>query len=226
MRTFFFLISSLSITFSNAQDLKAFSVPEGYAKITESKGDLDKDGNDEIVMIFNTTQRVSENKEYPKDKDYKRVLYILKNENGNLKIWKENAVLLLSSGTGFYPEDNIPEIRIKSNVLIISQHFFTNSRHTQNYRHSFRFQKGDFYLIGSYDNFEDTCSFSFLREINFSTGKVIINKDFSSCDDEVKIPENVHKEFTHTFNALIKMNDFQIGKNRFKIPGSNEYFIF
>lgn len=217
MKQLFSLATSLLLVVFHAQNLNDFKVPKGYQKISQAKGDLDKDGKDETVIIFNTDKKVKKNDR----EDFPRTLYILKTIDGTLKIWKENNTLLFSSGMGFYPEDNAPpEISIKNNSLSITQIFNTNSRHTQTYKHTFRFQNGDFYLIGSYDRFEDTCDFDYLNEINFSTGKVIVDEEHASCDeDERVIPEDIHKEFTHPFKALIKMNNFRIGENKFKIPG-------
>lgn len=192
-------------------------MPNGYEKIAEAKGDLDKDGKEETVVIFNTDKKTNLN---DRD-DILRSLFILKNEDGKQRIWKENSTLLFSSGMGFYPENNAPpEISIKNNALSITQIFNTNSRHTQTYTHTFRFQNGDFYLIGSSSRFEDTCDFNYLDEINFSTGKVITDEEHSSCDEEEKvIPKDIHKEFIHPFKTLIKMNNFRIGENKFKVPG-------
>lgn len=226
MKHFFSFLVVLSATSLYAQNLKNFSVPKGYTKIIETKGDLDKDGKEEIVLVFDTNLKASDDRNLEGTMDYKRVFYILKYENGILKIWKENSTLLFSSGTGFYPSDNSLEINIKKGSLHIAQSFFTNSRHTQKYKHTFRFQNGDFYLIGSHDHFEDTCDFSFTNEINFSTGQVIVDREYSSCDDDTKVPENSHKEFSHKFPTLIKMNDFFIGDHKFKIPGSKEDFVF
>ncbi len=226
MKKLLTLITVFLLTAFKAQNLKDFSVPKGYIKVAEAKGDLDQDGKDEIVIVFNTDEITERETDNSQAKDYKRVFYILKNENGILKIWKENSTFLFSSGTGFYPPDNILEINIRNNCLIVGQQFFTNSRHTQKYKHTFRFQNGDFYLIGSYDNFADTCDFDFTNEINLSTGKVIVNEEYSSCDDHTKIPENYHKEFTHQSTAPIKMNDFNIGDHKFRIPGSRKDFIF
>ncbi|MET3038525.1 hypothetical protein ABXT08_20745 [Chryseobacterium sp. NRRL B-14859] len=226
MKKLLTFLSFLLITGFHAQNLKAFSIPEGYKKIAEAKGDLDKDGQDEIVWAFDTDIIASEIQHSSGKKDYQRVFYILKNTDNGLKIWKENSTLLFSSETGFYPEDNILELGIKNNSLNVRQQFFTNSRHTQSYKHTFRFQNGDFYLIGSQDTFDDTCDFSFTDAINFSTGKVVIDKEYSSCDEETKVPKNFHKEFTYKLQPLIKMNHFKIGEHKIKIPGSKEYFIF
>ncbi|SFN60833.1 hypothetical protein SAMN05421594_3535 [Chryseobacterium oleae] len=217
MKQLFSLATFLLVVGFHAQNLKDFSVPNGYQKIAEAKGDLDKDGKDETVIIFNTDKKTN----LDDRDDFLRSFFILKDIDGQLKIWKENNSVLFSSGMGFYPESNAaPEISIKNNSLSITQIFNTNSRHTQTYKHTFRFQNGDFYLIGSSDRFEDTCDFNNLNEINFSTGKVIIDEEHGSCDeDERIIPKDIHKELIHPFKTLIKMNNFTIGENKFKIPG-------
>ncbi|AZA91330.1 Uncharacterised protein [Chryseobacterium nakagawai] len=226
MKKIFSFIFILLATLSYAQNLKNFSFPKGYKKVTEIKGDLDKDGKEETVIVFDTDKTASDYERAPGKKDYQRVFYILKNEQGQAKIWKENSSLLYSSGLGFYPDDNILNIQIKNNCLVVEQSFFSNSRHTQVNKYTFRFQNGDFYLIGSYDNFKDTCEFDFTNEINFSTGKVIVDREYSSCDDEAKVPENIHKEFIHKIQPLITMDNFKMGEYRFKIPGMKEDFVF
>lgn len=227
MKKLLTLITIFLITSFSAQNLQSFAVPKGYHKVTEAKGDLDKDGKDETVLVFDTDKTASDEERASGKKDYNRVFYILKNEQGHLKTWKENTTLLNSSRMGFYPEDNILNIQIKNNCLVVEQHFSTNSRHTQVNKHTFRFQNGNFYLIGSYDNFADTCEFDFTNEINFSTGRVIVDREYSSCDDgNTKTPQNFHKEFIYKLTTLIKMDDFKIGEHQFKIPGLKEDFTF
>lgn len=223
MKIPFFAAVLLSLNFQ-AQNLKDFNIPKGYQKIAEAKGDLDKDGKEETVFVFNT--HIKSNSKFDGNNGVVRALYIIKNNNGKSRIWKENRTLLFSSGTGFYPQDNSLKIEIKNNTFTVEQQFSTNSRHTQAYRHIFRFQNGDFYLIGSRDEFDDTCDFEFLNEINFSTGKAVIDKKYSSCDDDAEIPDDYHKEFIHPFKPLIRMDDFRIGENKIKVPGSDEYLYF
>lgn len=219
MKNFLSFFTLISFTILQSQELKDFAVPKTYEKILETKGDLDKDGKDEIVMIFNIT---------PREEVSGRKLYILKDVNGKSKIWKENSTLIFDNKLGFYPADNELNISIKNNSLNISQMYFTNSRHTDTSKYTFRFQNGDFYLIGASIQFDDTCEFNFKNEVNFSTGKVIIDEQFSDCDDgsDRKIPENYYKEFTHKFNKLIKMNDFKIGENEIKVPNSTKSFNY
>ncbi|ATN06862.1 hypothetical protein CRN76_16320 [Chryseobacterium indologenes] len=226
MKSLFSFLCFLSLTGFYAQSIQDFSVPTGYIKVAEAKGDLDKGGRDEIILAFDTNIKASEQEGSSNRIDKLRMFYILKNENNHLKVWKENSTFLLSGGTGFSPEYNRLALSVKNNCLIIEQEYSTNSRHTQSYKHTFRFQEGDFYLIGSEDTFEDTCDFKFINVINFSTGKVVIDKEYSSCDEQTKVLPDGYKEFKHKFQALVKMNDFKIGEHTFRIPGSKEDFVF
>jgi len=204
--------------------LKDFVTPKGYKKITEAKGDLDKDGIDETVIIFNTPKKIKNNSV----ENYIREFFILKNIFGKQKIWKQNSTILLPLGYGFYYEsDPDPSIQIKNGCLIISQQFNSNSRRTQKYKDTFRFQDNDFYLIGALTTFTSNCEFSTSHEINFSTGKAIANEEFENCYEEnAPTEKDFHKEFIHKLKTLIKMNNFVPGDFTFKIPNSNKYFNY
>lgn len=220
MKKLFSFLASLLFLISQSQELKNFEILKGYEKILETKGDLDKDGKDETVVVFNTNIKT-------KSEGFERKFYILKNITGKLKIWKENSSVIIDSKYGFYPTDNKLDVQIKNNCLLISQLFFTNSRHSDTSKYTFRFQNGDFYLIGSKYQLDDTCEFNFTYEVNFSTGKTIVDEQYSSCDEnKIDIPKDYYKEFIHKFTALKKMNGFRIGENKFKIPNSNKYFYY
>ena len=223
MKNFLSFFAIIFFSILQSQELKDFTIPKSYEKILETKGDLDKDGRDETVIVFNTGKRADS--ESP---GLVRKLYILKNINGKLKIWKENSALIFDSKLGFYPADNELELTIKNNCLVIFQSYFSNSRHTVTSKNTYRFQNGDFYLIGALVKFDDTCEFNFSDEINFSTGKVIVREEYSDCDDgsDRKVPENYYKELTNKLPKLIKMSDYKMGKNEIKIPNSKKSFNF
>lgn len=220
MKKILLFFTILFFTISQSQELKNFVIPNGYEKVLEVKGDLDKDGKEETIIVFNTNITT-------KSEGFERKFYVLKNINGKLKIWKENSSVIIDSKFGFYPTDNKLDVKIKNNCIIISQLSFTNSRHSDTSKYTFRFQNGDFYLIGAVYQLDDTCDYSFTNEVNFSTGKAIIDEQYSSCDDEkTEIPKDYYKEFIHKFTALNKMNGFRVGENKFKIPHSNKYFYY
>lgn len=215
----------LLFTIFSSQELKNFVIPKGYTKIVETKGDLDKDGKDETVIVFNSDK--INNEDF--NRGFQREIFILKNNNGQLKIWKKNSTAILGSKTGFSPEYNtLPEINIKNGAIVILQSYNTNSRHTLTFKHTFRFQNNDFYLIGSVNEFDDTCEFNFSDEINFSTGKAIKEKKYYPCFEDSKEPveKDYYKEFNYKLKTPVKMNNFEPGKNSFKVPNSNQYFTY
>ena len=107
MKNIFVFFTVLLFTISQAQELKNFIIPKGYTKIVETKGDLDKDGKDEIVMVFTTNKKITSDFQ----NGFKREFFILKNSNGKLKIWHKNTSVLLANETGFYPEYNPKKFR-------------------------------------------------------------------------------------------------------------------
>ncbi|MCD1115812.1 hypothetical protein [Chryseobacterium turcicum] len=225
MKKLFSFFAILLFSISQSQELKNFAVPKGYEKILETKGDLDKDGKDETLIVFNSDKRNNEDF----NRGFQREIFIIKNNNGQLKIWKKNPTVILGSKTGFSPEYNtLPEVSIKNGVIIISQSYSTNSRHTYTYKHTYRFQNNDFYLIGSVVKFDDTCQFNRFSEINFSTGKVIVDDQYYPCfeDDKEPLEKNFHKEFKYKWKTLIKMDNFTPGETVIQIPNSKQYFIY
>ena len=80
MKKFLYFITLISFSFLHSQELKDFTIPKGYEKIMETKGDLDKDGKDETVIVFNTDK--TPDSESP---GLVRKSYILKNVNGKLR---------------------------------------------------------------------------------------------------------------------------------------------
>lgn len=225
MKKLISLLVILSISILTAQKLNNFVIPKGYIKIVEIKGDLDKDGKDETVIVYNSDKRNYE--EF--NRGFQRVIFILKNNKRKLKIWKKNSTVILGSKTGFSSEHNtLPEVIIKNGAIIISQSYNTNSRHTYTYKHTYRFQNNDFYLIGSVVKFDDTCQFNRFSEVNFSTGKVIVDNQYFPCfeNDKEPLEKDFHKEFNYKWETPIKMNNFTPGETVIKIPNSDQYFIY
>ncbi len=198
------------------------SLPSGYVKVLEAKGDLDKDGVEEIVYVFNTDVKVAE-------KGFERELFICKTFNNNVKVWKNNKSVLWYSNDSFYSENGITlSVEMSNNTLIISQTRNTNSRHTQTSKTIFRYQNEDWFLIGSTFNFDDTCAFSYQYDINFSTKKVIVDETYDSCDDDddKNQPKDLNKGFKYPFLAIPRMDGFTPGSCNLKIPNSDRYFYY
>ncbi|WP_157274096.1 hypothetical protein [Pedobacter sp. BAL39] len=214
----------LALTFTNtySQNLPELKIPSKYQLVAKIEGDLDNDGINEIVFAYNTD--ISHG-----DKGFERILYIAKKIDGRNRIWKKNtSVLWKSKDCGFYAEEGGSlQMEIVKNTLSISQTFNHNSRHTSTFKSIFRYQDSDWFLIGSTHDDADNCDFDFRYDVNFSIGKIIIDKTYSSCDEETTpIQEDQHLTFKYKFADIPKMDGFIPGSNEVKISGTNENFWY
>jgi hypothetical protein len=198
------------------------TLPKSYQKISETKGDLDKDGIEEIVYVYNTDKEI-------KNFGFERELYICKITDGKRKLWKKNkSILWKSKDSGFYSENGVEmTIEIVNSTLILKQTFNSNSRHSQTYKNIFRFQNNDWFLIGSNCSYDDTCEFNFEYDINFSTKKVNVSEEYHSCEDDEKVTQkNYYITFKYNFKEIPKMDSFTAGKKELKIPKTGKYFYY
>jgi hypothetical protein len=213
-----------------SQELPNLAIPKGFTKVLEAKGDLDKDGIDEIVYAYNTiTEKKSDDPE--KNIGFSRELYICKIVAGKTKLWHKNTSVIRSSHEcGFCYDDRTNlKIVVKNNTISIEQTFYSNSRHTQTNTDIFRYQNKDWYLIGASSYFFDTCEFEENYDVNFSTKKATVSLTYGDCDDESgrQIPKDKNYKFTIPLKEIPKMDGFVVGANKFKIPNTkNEYFYY
>jgi len=204
-----------------AQTLPDFAVPAGYKKVLEAKGDLDRDGVEELVVVYNDSKK-------PSGVGFKRHLYILKKVKNSLKIWKTNSTILWGSqDCGFCADAGVNlSVKIKNYTIITEQTFWHNSRHTSIFRNVFRYQNNDWFLIGSTYNDRYNCGYDYTYDINFSTKQVHITYDGEDCDEGSSQPPAQQKNFKYPFKAIPKMDGFSTGKGEIKIPGSDKYFYY
>lgn len=203
------------------QERKEFRPPAGFKQVTKVEGDLDKDGVNEIVYIYNTNRKSGENGFY-------RVLYICKRQNGTIRLWKENHSVIWEYQRYGRIFEEVPDLTmsIKNNTLIVEQTFNSNSRHSHKYKNIFRYQNGDWFLIGATYNDFDTCEYDFQYDINFSTKKVNVAYTYGDCDEGRTPPEDEYLNFSYPFKKILRMDEFTPGNTEHKIPGKNKYFYY
>ncbi|WP_342332225.1 hypothetical protein [Pedobacter sp. FW305-3-2-15-E-R2A2] len=203
------------------QELKEFRPPAGFKQVMKAEGDLDRDGINELVYVYNTTRKSGE-------EGFFRVLYLCKKQNGKLKLWKENHSVIWEYERYGRIFEEVPDLNmsIKNNTLIVEQVFNSNSRHSHKYKSILRYQNGDFYLIGSTYNDFDTCEWDFQYDINFSTKKVNIDYTYGTCEDDKTPPEDEFLNFSYPFKKMLKMDEYIPGQTEHKIPGKSKYFYY
>jgi hypothetical protein len=149
-------------------------IPKYYSIIESVKGDLDKDGVEELVVAYNC-EEINEQNE-----NVSRELIIYKKSNNVWTIWEKSKSVLLESTDGGMMGDPFAGIEIKNNVLNISH--YGGSRWKWGYTEKYRFQNEAFYLIGYSANSGALCENWVNADFNLSTGKIIITKEYEDCE--------------------------------------------
>jgi len=171
------LIAFVATTNIVSQELP---IPVGYSLIKSVVGDLDKDSINELVAAFNTRPaNVASTDNVP------RMLVIYKNDGRGWIPWKQSKTALLGSQDGGPMwGDPFEGIEIKKGLLII-YHFMgggTKCSLTDRYR----FQDGEFYLIGYTNHSGSPCESWETIDFNLSTGKLIFTYEKDNCENSAK----------------------------------------
>lgn len=210
------LIGWASISFSQDEVLSKIPkkgtaintfIPEGYDTLEVARGDLDKDGVQDIAMVLrDKREELDGQTELPN-----RILVIVfkKGSSFELKAVSDSAVLCKECGGIF--GDPFAEITIKNGLLTI-QHY-GGSAWRWDYTHKFRYQQDGFYLIGKTshyywnvkmcDKLKDFAGTTY-EDVNLITGGFESKK----ISEECKLLEN--KKGKKPKTALIKLEQFSI----------------
>jgi len=162
--------------------------------LTENVGDLDGDGIDEKVIIYET----KESTEYGNVRE----IYIYKKVNRNWSKWHSSDNAILRDGDGGMMGDPFQDIEIVDGILNIS--FFGGSSWKWSYTDKYRFQNNQFELIGYTSHYFKLCEYWESDDFNLSTGKIISSKEYEKCENG---DQEVFKKENETFFVnRIKIN--------------------
>jgi len=187
------LILLLSYLFCLGQDNPP--IPINYSVIEEVLGDLDKDGIDEFVVAYNTEKEI-------KDENILRELIIYKKDKDDCwLVWYKSKQALYGSQEGGMMGDPYGEIKIDKGVLSISQ--YGGSSWKWGYTDKYRFQNGNFELIGYTSSYGKVCNDWTVVDYNLSTGKLIVKKEYESC-------ENSEQEIIKTENEIFYRRNIKV----------------
>jgi len=152
-------------------------IPNGYKIIEVKNGDLDDDGIDEKVVVFETSDST--------DFGFIREIQILKQSNKEWIEWKNSRNAILKSQDGGMMEDPYGDIEIKNGVLIINQNGGSSWKWSRTDK--YRFQNDEFELIGYKSDYGKLCEYWADFEFNLLTGKIIYKKEFEDCNKNQEI---------------------------------------
>jgi hypothetical protein len=156
-------------------------VPQGWSILEEVQGDLNKDSVDDVAMVIEDT--------ITSDGDFQKraILILFKNrKDQRYELTCRGDKAILTTEDGGILGDPYSGIKIKKGILQID--FFGGSRDKWNLTYKYRFQNGDFYLIGATNKGGNGIQ-SYSYDYNLSNGKIVI---------VVKDPENKKNNMTQT----------------------------
>jgi len=199
--------------------LDSASIPNRL--IAETLGDLDHDGVDEKVAIYNTDTET--------ELGLARKILICKFKNDTWEVWHESTGGILSSEHGGMMGDPFQSLEIENGCIVIDHS--GGSRTKWGYTHRYRFQKNDWYLIGATIDFgEAPCNWNTF-DYNVSTGRLDVTKNTYECGDGEE-EEETGKDSTVSYSTIIKldklplMDKFSPGDNEVEVPDHKEDIFY
>lgn len=182
-------ICILAILLIAIQPIKGQEIPlaENYSIVDTVTGDLDNDSIKELVVAYNAGQE-NEIDGVPRE------LIIYKLENNGWVEWKKSKEALYGSRDGGMMGDPFEGIEIKNGILLISQN--GGSSWKWGFTDKYRFQNGEFFLIGYTSLSGKLCEYWKEVDFNLSTGKIIVKKEYEECEEE---EQKIYKQEKETF---------------------------
>lgn len=192
--------------------------PKGFRNIKEAKGDLDGDGKENLLIVYETDKQTDFGKE--------RQIHIFSKDDRKWKLQKKFTGPVLPSEHGGMMGDPFQDIKIKKGVIIIEQS--GGSRDKWSYVHRFRKQNDSWELIGATVDTFTPCEKSDKYDYNLSTGKVEAESSEMKCDEngEEKGKPKTKKSSFSLKKKSVPMENFKAGENEVKIPGKKDASFF
>ncbi len=181
-------------------------VPNGFTVLAEVKGDLNEDGTEELVVVYDTKKET--------DMGTERQLHVYHKENNEWKPWMENSTVVLPSQHGGVMGDPFEGVQIENGAIVLNH--FGGSREKWHYTHRFRYQDSEWNLIGATVVLSSPCEQSETLDYNVSTGKIELKMEKESCDEngEPKGEPKATTKSLKTTKTPIKMEGFKPGENK------------
>lgn len=212
---FLFFVSTLfHLLFAEKQKI---SIPEKYSIVDLARGDLDNDSIEELVVVYNNEREPETEIGFPRE------LIIYKFINNKWIDWKKSKEVLYHSQNGGMMGDPFGDIEIKNGILQIDQNGGSSWR--WGITDKYRFQNGDFYLIGYTSIFGKICEYWEKIDFNLSTGKLIFKKEHETCGTG---GANIYKKEEETLfkkGLKITLQKRQAKKIKITIPNGQNIYI-
>lgn len=136
----------------------------------QAEGDLNQDGKPDAALVLKNPAEET----FPPDEEWPRLLIlVLQKPEGGYRLAAKSSEAVLCRTCGGVFGDPLAEIQIKNGVLIIDH--YGGSRDRWGYTHRWRYQDGDWLLIGETQISHDTLSpVAKSEDVNLLTGARIV----------------------------------------------------
>ena len=212
---FIFFLLNFS-TFS--QNIK---IPKGYKELKRVEGDLNKDGNKELVIAYDTGVEG--------DFGTEREICVYKKSGDKWNLWHKVSGIILPSQHGGIMGDPFMDIYIKNGCIVVQNS--GGSADKWDYVHTYRYQNNNWYLIGATINYYRYPSFFEEYDYNVSTGKINVSiKKIKSEDywNNLEEEEYEYLEENYTYKVQpakkILMNGFYPGNNFQQLKNEDSFY--
>ena len=164
------------------KDPKEF-VPKGYSLFQQYKGDLNKDGKPDVVLMIKGTEKskwVDDECRGRLDRNRRGLIILFKRKNGYEQILRNDTCFSSENEDGGIADAPELELEISKNTLQI---YFAHNRYGY-WNYIFRYQNNDFELIGYYHNRCIRYVTYYNLDINFSTRTRVYEENLNADDAE------------------------------------------
>ncbi len=171
----------------------------------EATGDLDKDGIDEKVLVYNTSRST--------DMGTEREIHILKKEKEKWVNWHISQGAVLPSENGGMMGDPFNQVAIENGCIVLRQS--GGSRIKWGYTHRFRWQKENWQLIGATVESGTPCVDWETYDYNLSVGVIDYTNEKEYCDQGKKVRSKIIEKLRiiDKIDVLPEMDGFAAGGN-------------
>lgn len=218
MRYFTWII--LLIVFNCPGRAQTFSIPHSYQPILEVFGDLDKDGIQERVVVYNTG-----------DKDdpingTDRELVIFRKESVDWKPWLHSGSAIGNSKDGGMMGDPFQGLEIVNGILVITH--AGGSSWKWDRTDKYRFQHNQFELIGFTASYGKLCEYWAQFDYNLQTGRVEYKKEYERCgtDGEQEMYKTDQEVFNYKRKSPVTLTDRKSGERKMITPKYKEELYY
>lgn len=192
--------------------------PQGFTKVDDVKGDLDKDGIAEKIVVYNTSVEG--------DLGFEREIHIYKKEKGNWALWYSCAGPVMPSKAGGVTGEPFEGVHVTKGCIVF--YHYGGSTTKWGYTHRFRYQHKKWELIGATITDGISCGYWNTTDYNLSTGNVEATRETETCFDDGRKTkrDRIVETFVRKLRQLPEMSGFSPGENDIKMGKASEWFYY